>query len=285
MGLAGGGAWLSAVNSSVIVCRSWDNTQMVWEYGSHNFPVSKHGCNYNAHVPNVYYISFFRHDVYKVLCFVLCFFFYRSIVIFCLCFGFSFSIEKNLHFVTSSQWLSIGVISYLVLIASNGPASYLGGLVLTIHLSGLWPQLYCRVAEVEPYKVLPVAIVTYISLIKLGSLELLNFTISEGLFLPAMIVQWYTLRKWVGFGLKVGRIQKPSEGVRTVKKAPSYTMILGQMIRRLSTVAEMEEDLEQDDKDLVKERKSVHQERMRRLLASETEEIRKFDNKRLKKGR
>ena len=80
--------------------------------------------------------------------------------------------------------------------------------------------------------------------------------------------------------MRTGKIEKPMN-CRKDKK-DSHIMILGHMIRRMSTVSEYEEEEEEEEKD--RERKSVHQERLRKLLTSEVAEMNDFDNKRLSQG-
>lgn len=77
-----------------------------------------------------------------------------------------------------------------------------------------------------------------------------------------------------------------------LKRRPSYTMMVGRMIRKLSTVQEQEEeeeDEEEGEEEVVEEnggdlRNSIHQRRLLELLVGQEVEMRHFEVKKLRQG-
>ena len=220
----------------------------------------------------------------------LCMYVYthRVFIIIALSTGLLLGNERNLQLLCSSQWLTVGILGYLVLTQLSAMTSLLGGLLLSVHLSSLWSQLYHRLTETQPYKGLPVAMVTYIALLQIASCQLINFNFLEWTLLLAILFQWFVLRKWLTDGMKLRTIttssQKHKNG-RTIEKKHSYTILFGHIIRKLSTVMEDDEDVDiVEEKEKEEAKKSVHEERIRQLITAEEEEMKIFDQKKLKKG-
>ena len=78
-----------------------------------------------------------------------------------------------------------------------------------------------------------------------------------------------------------------------LKRRPSYTMMVGRMIRKLSTVQEQEEEEEdeeegEEDEEVVENggdlRNSIHQRRLLELLVGQEVEMRHFEVKKLRQG-
>ena len=78
-----------------------------------------------------------------------------------------------------------------------------------------------------------------------------------------------------------------------LKRRPSYTMMVGRVIRKLSTVQEQEEEEDEEegeeDEEVVEEngvdlRNSIHQRRLLELLVGQEVEMRHFEVKKLRQG-
>ncbi|XP_019861629.1 PREDICTED: uncharacterized protein LOC109590141 [Amphimedon queenslandica] len=155
----------------------------------------------------------------------------------------------------------------------------------------LLPQLYSRLTEYTPATVLPVAIVTYLCLLLISRVDVGGVKFSMFVVLVGVIFQWYGLRKWLPLGVELGIVKDNSlpVGNDAKKRRPSYTMMVGRMIRRLSTVQEQEEDIEEEEEEEEEEREnggvamsSIHRRRLLELLIEQEAEIRHFEVKKLR---
>ena len=203
----------------------------------------------------------------------------------CLCVGVTCGVERNIHFLASYQWLIIAVINLFVFYFGHTFYSFIGGLILTVHISGVWPLLCAKLNE--PLSIF-IGFGVYVFLVKIGCYELLWLPVSQWLLLPAVITQWIALQKWMEFAIQTGKIKTLTEQTTGTRKGinksrrRSYITVLGHVIRRLSTVSEMED--EEEDSGEETERKYVHLERVQQLLMSETIETKVFNRTRLVQG-
>lgn len=168
--------------------------------------------------------------------------------------------------------------------------AFIACLLLTVHLGGVW---LCMCAKLTRPMPILVGLMVYLLLMRVGVWgEILSCPLSQWLALPALVLQWTCLNKWVEFGIRTGRVKKSpkhsgkTEGSKKIVRKGSHIMVLGQIIRRLSTVSEFEEEEEEDSDggEGDKERRNVHRERLKELLASELEETKYFNDKIITRG-
>ena len=166
--------------------------------------------------------------------------------------------------------------------------AFVACLLLTVHLSGVWLCICTKLTRPMP---ILVGLMVYLLLMRVGVWgEVLSCLLSQWLALPALVLQWTCLNKWVEFGISTGRVKKSpkhsgkTEGSKKIVRKGSHIRILGQIIRRLSTVSEFEEEEDSDGGEGDKERRDVHRERLKELLASELQETKYFNDNIITKG-
>ena len=193
--------------------------------------------------------------------------------------------EYNLHLLCSTQWLFVGVVSYLVFTFMVSLTAAFGGLVSLLHITSIWPQVYYRVTN-HPrpsHRALFVAVATHSTLVCTSRIIVAGVVpLVDIVVVMAMATQWVGLRKWYSVGLSMGWIRSTYEpnGSKERRRRPSYTMMFGRMVRRLSTVVEVELEEEEEVTE-----NGIHEKRLQELLSSQEEEIKKFDIKKLKRGK
>ena len=129
---------------------------------------------------------------------------FRVIVIAVLCVGVLLGNESNLPLVCSSQWLVMGGVSYLLFVHLNPSTGALGGLMSSLHIISLLPQLYSRLTEYPPFPILSVAMGVYLSLLSASRLVVGGMAILAYVVLVGVVFQWYGLRKWLPVGQELG---------------------------------------------------------------------------------
>jgi hypothetical protein len=194
------------------------------------------------------------------------------------CLGMLLGNETNLDLICSIQWLIVGVASYLVMVYTKAITSIFGSLMMSLHVVSTWPQVYHRAIEGPPTHVLPVAMVTYIVAMVTSQAVIFGMSFMNFAVIVAMAMEWVGLHKWLPVGLRLGRVKRRSEPQVVIPRRPSYTMMFGRMIRRLSTVSEGEEDKEE-----INDQMSIHTKRLHELFNSQEEEIKNFNKKKKKK--
>ena len=228
---------------------------MVWNNRNQSLAVSPLESNF----PFIYFLLFL----------------FSCLVVLSMCFGISCGIERNIQFLASSQWLVVGMISFFLFLSGHTFYSFTGAVILTVYISGAWPLL--TVILKESLSVL-IGFFVYIFFVKISCYDLLWWPVSQWLLLPAIILQWIALKKWMEFGIQTGKIKN----LYTTKcgkknRRGSHIVVLGHIIRRLSTVSEIEDEEEEEENGRDKERSSVHRERLRELQMNETIEMKIFN--------
>lgn len=156
------------------------------------------------------------------------------------------------------------------------------------HLMSIWPQLYYRLSEATPSIVYPVAIATYLITLMASQASVGGVGFHGYGIISSMVIGWYSLKRWLPLGVKLGKIKAEVIAQNTIstnnntKRRPSYTMMVGQMIRRLSTVSEEGEGEEGEGKD---GETTIHQRRLQELFSEQEMEMKHFEAKKLRKSK
>lgn len=200
--------------------------------------------------------------------------------------GILLSKDKNLYLICSIQWLIVGLLGYLMFVILTSFTAGLGALVFSLYFMSLCPQLYRRLTECLPHRVIPVAMVTYIVFILVSDVRVAHHSILNFTVMIALTLSSYGLRQWLPLGILLGRVLKRSSPnhVKPLQRNPSYVVVLGHMIRRLSTIIEGDEEVTMEDDNDTDKQTTVHKRRLQDLLAEQEEEIRRFEVKKLRKG-
>lgn len=202
----------------------------------------------------------------------------RVLLVVMLCVGMLLGNDNNLPLICSLQWLIMGLLSYFMFLYFISSSAVIGGLMTFFHLMTLWPQLYYRLTECIPSVVLPVAMVTYLMALFVSRVYV-GVGVLKYAVVCAMILQWYGLRRWLPLGVRLGKVKVKMESCP--QRRPSYTMMVGHMIRRLSTVFEQEE--EEEEGEIKKHENNIHQKMLQELLIGQEAEIKHFEVKKLRK--
>ena len=128
--------------------------------------------------------------------------------------------------------------------------------------------------------------VTYIVFILVSDIRVGDYSILNITMMIALTLSSYGLRQWLPLGILLGRVRKRStpNPVKPLQRNPSYVVVLGHMIRRLSTIIEGDEEVTMEDDNDTDKQSTVHKRRLQDLLAEQEEEIRRFEVKKLRKG-
>ena len=200
--------------------------------------------------------------------------------------GVLLSRDQYRHLLTAGQWLFLGITGFLLPSIASSSAALLGQAFLAIYVSSLWTQLCQRMSQFPAYRTLTIALLVYFTTLLFSSaLYHLHHWIMYAFTITAIVLVWYSFRLYVN-SLKNGQ-SEAQQFERMAMRRVSYVSMFGRTIRRLSTLIEedeeVEEGTEEEDED-IDEVKTIQdftaqRDMVRRLLMCESTEMKLFDRK------
>ena len=190
------------------------------------------------------------------------------------------------HLLTAGQWLFLGLTGFLLPSVASSSAALLGQAFLAIYISSLWTQLCQRMSQFPGHRSLTVALLIYFTTVLFSSaLYHLHHWIMYAFIITAIVLVWYSFRLYVN-SLE-DRQSEAQQFERIAMRRVSYVSMFGKTIRRLSTLIEEDEEIEEgteEEDEEIDEFKSIQdftaqKDMVRQLLMCESIEMKQFDRK------
>lgn len=148
--------------------------------------------------------------------------------------------------LTSWAWLWVGLVSAMTLYFTSAFLAFFGGLVLAIYTASLWPHLTKRVIKYPPHRVIPIAMVVMFAYIVLSVWVVAFNFVPGGVFtrertdVLLLLLVFSCGLGTCNFSRQQAEVEVPKSPKRRVKE--NKVNIIGRVIRRLSTITELEEE-------------------------------------------